>query len=448
MKRLKIIIHNLFINTGWKTKSGHTLGMLSTCGYGMFISFLLYFQTKKGRRTFQLIGNATHHLAVFFRFSLTYMASFKRKLVVGKSKSFSCIGSAFGVVNPLCSDSLAPMSNFTAAMNNQLGDSTIVDVPQFAEVPITSMLNDVPQMHGITDIHSFNGFHSFYDFLRQTLFHTRYVLVKDKYTVKSDTKVYNLSVNKDESYVTPIGIAHNCRCTVVQVRKGKYEASDEHQAMEDGNQATAGKHQEMMRFNPGKQAACFPAYNPYTVSKCGTCSKGNIALAADIPSNELCAACPLIRQQAKFISHPTQNGALRVHQEHGSNEKEENIKIASYFTDKYGQEIDLLPRSNTEKCADAYNRTLKQLQEYKQNNTPTVNSIDSALRDANRKSDHVILLVTSDISEKNLTDAIRGRMARAKRLQSVTIIKDGKDAVYTKKEILKGSFKINWVDLK
>lgn len=100
-----------------------------------------------------------------------------------------------------------------------------------------------------------------------------------------------------DEYFPPNG--WRCRCTVVQVRKGKYDASDEHRAMENGNQATSGKHEEMMRFNPGKQMACFPAYNPYTISKCGTCPKGNMQLAADIPDNELCSACRIIREMKK-----------------------------------------------------------------------------------------------------------------------------------------------------
>lgn len=100
-----------------------------------------------------------------------------------------------------------------------------------------------------------------------------------------------------DEYFPPNG--WRCRCTVVQVRKGKYDTSDEHRAMEDGNQATSGKHEEMMRFNPGKQAACFPAYNPYTISKCTTCPKGSMKLAADIPSNELCSACKVIREMKK-----------------------------------------------------------------------------------------------------------------------------------------------------
>jgi hypothetical protein len=33
--------------------------------------------------------------------------------------------------------------------------------------------------------------------------------------------VNNLSVEKDESYITRLGIVHNCRCTVIQLPSGK-----------------------------------------------------------------------------------------------------------------------------------------------------------------------------------------------------------------------------------
>ena len=55
-------------------------------------------------------------------------------------------------------------------------------------------------------------------------------------------------------YYPPLG--WNCRCTVVQVRRGKYAESDSHAATAAGRQATAKT--PSFRFNPGKQRKCFP----------------------------------------------------------------------------------------------------------------------------------------------------------------------------------------------
>lgn len=102
-----------------------------------------------------------------------------------------------------------------------------------------------------------------------------------------------------DKYYPPNGF--NCRCTVQKVRAAKYPATDGKEAMKAGDKATEGKYAEMFRFNPGKQRAAYPAYNSYTVKKCATCKKNGLKLAK-IPSNELCAACPIIRECAGDIA--------------------------------------------------------------------------------------------------------------------------------------------------
>ena len=99
-----------------------------------------------------------------------------------------------------------------------------------------------------------------------------------------------------DKYYPPNG--WGCRCTVVQVRKGKYPQSDLADAMKKGDAASSGKFQKMFRFNPGKSKSLFPAHNPYTPSKCAGCTLNKFPLAK-IPDNELCAACPIIREMIK-----------------------------------------------------------------------------------------------------------------------------------------------------
>lgn len=97
----------------------------------------------------------------------------------------------------------------------------------------------------------------------------------------------------DENY-PPNG--WNCRCTVVQVRKGKYTRSDSGEAITKGYEATSGKHRDMMRFNPGKQKKVFPDYNAYTINKCAACTKkDSLELEVKVPENELCQVCKVVR---------------------------------------------------------------------------------------------------------------------------------------------------------
>lgn len=62
-------------------------------------------------------------------------------------------------------------------------------------------------------------------------------------------------------YMPPNG--WNCRCTAVQVRKGKYPLSDPALSMQKGDNCTEAAKQQIFRFNPGKELQLFPPKHPY-----------------------------------------------------------------------------------------------------------------------------------------------------------------------------------------
>ena len=62
-------------------------------------------------------------------------------------------------------------------------------------------------------------------------------------------------------YLPPNG--WNCRCTAVQVHKGKYPQSDPTLSMLRGNNCTEAAKQRIFRFNPGKDLQLFPPKHPY-----------------------------------------------------------------------------------------------------------------------------------------------------------------------------------------
>jgi len=62
-------------------------------------------------------------------------------------------------------------------------------------------------------------------------------------------------------YLPPNG--WNCRCTAVQVRKGKYPTSDPELAKTRGDNCTEGEKRKIFRFNAGKSLQLFPPKHPY-----------------------------------------------------------------------------------------------------------------------------------------------------------------------------------------
>ena len=203
------------------------------------------------------------------------------------------------VTCPLSSDGITTMPNRNSKLIEEAVHTSAVYHPMRNKPSEASFLGNVSQFCGIKDIHSFNGFYSFFDFLRNTFFHNRYVFVEGKVTEKKqETMVFNLSIDKDETYIVPVGIAHNCRCNVVQVLRAKYKQTPHDEAMSRGETAMQQDKKGIFKFNPGKQGKTVPDYNPYTITKCRNCdvTKDNIKLARVVPENELCQACLILHR--------------------------------------------------------------------------------------------------------------------------------------------------------
>lgn len=132
--------------------------------------------------------------------------------------------------------------------------------------------------------------------------------------------------------------------------------------------------------------------------------------------------------------------------QHGKHEAAENCRIATYLADKYGYEIDLLPKRDDKKMADTFNRTLNKEQEYKVNGTATKSAIDNLLRDGGKQAGSIVIRIDSDIPFGTIRDAISDRVRRSKNITDIIIIRDGKDVTFTREQMVSESFKIQQED--
>lgn len=103
------------------------------------------------------------------------------------------------------------------------------------------------------------------------LFNLQYRTAADEKVRESHERLQNTTLPTSDpfwnSFMPPLG--WGCRCTVVQVRKQKYETTDPAIAHANGITATTtigkdGKNKaEMFRFNPGKTLTIIPPNHPY-----------------------------------------------------------------------------------------------------------------------------------------------------------------------------------------
>lgn len=179
--------------------------------------------------------------------------------------------------------------------------------------PFERFLNDVQK---INDTYNANYLHAEYNFVQASAtmaakweqfsedgdrYYLQYRTAKDDKVrpehAALDGVTLPMSDSFWETYYPPNG--WNCRCTVVQVRKQKYPATEHAEAMSRGEEAMNGERYNIFRFNSGKQGKTMPDYNPYTIKRCNDCdvAKGKIKLA-HIPDNEVCAVCELMQRCA------------------------------------------------------------------------------------------------------------------------------------------------------
>lgn len=162
----------------------------------------------------------------------------------------------------------------------------------------------------------------------------------------------------------------NCRCTVVEVRREKYDESDSEEALKKGERATTqiGKDGQnraaMFRFNPGMEEKLIPQNHPYYPKGCGSdlsALKGLPVIVLNARKDG-CKAKKEIEKlnkervytdyekklQSKYDkswtikdTFPEKDGYIIVQDGHGKAEMEQNVKSFTPLA-KNGKQIELV----------------------------------------------------------------------------------------------------------
>ncbi len=246
-----------------------------------------------------------------------------------------------------------------------------------------------------------------------------------------------------------------CRCTAVQVRKGKYPESDSDEAVKAGEKATTqiGKNgtnkSKIFRFNPGKQEKIFPPKHPYLPKGCGNCE---FKLSYD-SNNEKCRACKIIAEcferqpllQPKTIKEYENGGSLQYYPIIDTKTSDYmRIKASATAFAEQGHKVVITPKFDGGKFCPDYDNIYSGLKDTKYYGKCPDFSVDdiwyehecftsnnpkrafgNMLKHGLKQSDRLIL-EDCGLSDGYMLRAVNGRIKAGKKVSEIWITNNGK----------------------
>lgn len=144
----------------------------------------------------------------------------------------------------------------------------------------------------------------------------------------------------------------------------------------------------------------------------------------------------------------TTDGKVYLHPAHGKGEAAENIAIARWRAETFGEEVILLPNPQGVKSPDSYNITRGVLEEYKRNKkSATTGAIETLIREGKKQADYLII-EPMKMPIGTLRDALNNRVKRCPTLKEIRIRIGNSEAVYTRGQIVNDNFKIKPEDFR
>jgi SPP1 gp7 family putative phage head morphogenesis protein len=260
----KIIKNNLFAFSKWLVKLSVSFGVGFVSFSRFFISFISNINIKHRvafSHSFSSVGATTtqSRMGVFF-------ASF--------CKPFTCFNFSFSSINPLRFNRFTALPKLKTIISKQSHKGSTINIPFSTYFTRSKHISKIGIDEGFTNGQPLNSFNSLFSFLLHSFWHRKFVLVKNINVINFTGQIYNLSVNVDESYITNVGVVHNCRCLLEKIDKyeGAKQSSDAR--IKQAAKEMDAKMDDTFKMNPGKDGYIFSPKHPYF-----EVAKGDKALA-------------------------------------------------------------------------------------------------------------------------------------------------------------------------
>lgn len=208
-----------------------------------------------------------HGIKLFHSFRSIWSSFSKRwmRIVVSPfDKFFGSVIFSFGGIYPLGFNSFASSSWSETEFFKPLQNGGVINTPSFANHSKSKKLIEVEGAEGFAKGNPLNSFNSLFSFCFHSFFNRKFVLVKKLENINYSGQIYNLSVNIDESYITNVGVVHNCRCQLLKVDKYEHPRLATKKQIQEGiKHAKDNGMQDVFEMNPYFDHQIFSKKHPY-----------------------------------------------------------------------------------------------------------------------------------------------------------------------------------------
>jgi hypothetical protein len=254
-QRMNMIYHNLLAFCGFSSGVNMKIGMQGIGSFHSDNTFIPDFRITETRINLHPFRLSFNTFRSFFSFTKICM----RNLGNITSHFASLFIFPFVCIYPLSLYCLSAFSNWYIKIIEEYGHKSIIaNIPSLRKFFTRIKLNRIKFVKSIGSGTFLNRFNSRYVFLYNFFFHNEFNLVTDTKVENYFGNIYNLSINNDETYITEIGIVHNCRCHAEPLDDNDLKEQDK-EVSEGSDYLTADTESgkpiipEEFRFNPGKQ---------------------------------------------------------------------------------------------------------------------------------------------------------------------------------------------------
>jgi hypothetical protein len=246
-KIINVVNHCLFANRWFCFCIGMLIGIFSIRFNVRNFCFNNNIFIKHGIKNSHPIRTLLQSFTRFLSFTKIKMWNFRFIFV----KSFALLLFPVFIIYPLKLYVFTVCSNWYIKHSQKFWDNSIIrSIPTFHNFCKRHFILNIKSIKNINDGFPFDRFDTFNDFLYSIIFHNKLNLITGTKVMKYTDKVYNLSVSYEQSYVTKIGIVHNCLCTTEPTDEAGDNDEDlaTQEEIEEGLERTP----EQFRGNVGK----------------------------------------------------------------------------------------------------------------------------------------------------------------------------------------------------